>query len=203
MSLKNTFTEIAKHLEIIYNNREEILKLSRVMIRDCSIAIKHIHRKEIQKYQEKINSIKKLHEELLKSVNRNPGIFFRYLKTPEQEYTESIVFYSIIHKEAIPSPFDLGINPINYILGLADVVGELRRFALDNIRNSQVKDLNDVLESMDEIYANLFSLDYPSGVTQDLRHKIDVARNIIEKTRGDISLSVQMNDLKSCIDDKL
>jgi len=203
MSLKNTFTEIAKHLEIIYNNREEILKLSRVMIRDCSIAIKHIHRKEIQKYQEKINSIKKLHEELLKSVNRNPGIFFRYLKTPEQEYTESIVFYSIIHKEAIPSPFDLGINPINYILGLADVVGELRRFALDNIRNSQVKDLNDVLESMDEIYANLFSLDYPSGVTQDLRHKVDVARNIIEKTRGDISLSVQMNDLKSCIDDKL
>ena len=203
MSLKNTFTEIAKHLEIIYNNREEILKLSRVMIRDCSIAIKHIHRKEFQKYQEKINSIKKLHEELVKSVNRNPGIFFRYLKTPEQEYTESIVFYSIIHKEAIPSPFDLGINPINYILGLADVVGELRRFALDNIRNSQVKDLNDVLESMDEIYANLFSLDYPSGVTQDLRHKIDVARNIIEKTRGDISLSVQMNDLKSCIDDKL
>lgn len=203
MSLKNTFTEIAKHLEIIYNNREEILKLSRVMIRDCSIAIKHIHRKEFQKYQEKINSIKKLHEELVKSVNRNPGIFFRYLKTPEQEYTESIVFYSIIHKKAIPSPFDLGVNPINYILGLADVVGELRRFALDNIRNSQVKDLNDVLESMDEIYANLFSLDYPSGVTQDLRHKVDVARNIIEKTRGDISLSVQMNDLKSCIDDKL
>jgi len=203
MSLKNTFTEIAKHLEIIYNNREEILKLSRVMIRDCSIAIKHIHRKEFQKYQEKISSIKKLHEELVKSVNRNPGIFFRYLKTPEQEYTESIVFYSIIQKEAIPSPFDLSINPINYILGLADVIGELRRFALDNIRNSRVKDLNEVLESMDEIYANLFSLDYPSGVTQDLRHKIDVARNIIEKTRGDISLSVQMNDLKSCIDDKM
>ena len=203
MSLKNTFTEIAKHLEIIYNNREEILKLSRVMIRDCSIAIKHIHRKEFQKYQEKINSIKKLHEELVKSVNRNPGIFFRYLKTPEQEFTEAIVFYSIIQKEAIPSPFDLSINPINYILGLADVIGELRRFALDNIRNSRVKDLNEVLESMDEIYANLFSLDYPSGVTQDLRHKIDVARNIIEKTRGDISLSVQMNDLKSCIDDKM
>ena len=203
MSLKNTFTEIAKHLEIIYNNREEILKLSRVMIRDCSLAIKHIHRKEFQKYQEKINSIKKLHEELVKSVNRNPGIFFRYLKTPEQEFTEAIVFYSIIQKEAIPSPFDLSINPINYILGLADVVGELRRFALDNIRNSRVKDLNEVLESMDEIYANLFSLDYPSGVTQDLRHKIDVARNIIEKTRGDISLSVQMNDLKSCIDDKM
>ena len=45
-----------------------------------------------------------------------------------------------------------------------------------------------------------FSLDYPSGVTFDLRHKIDVSRNIIEKTRGEISLAIQMNKLKRCLD---
>lgn len=203
MNLKNIFTEIAKHLEELYNLREEILKLSRKIIRDCSIAIKHIHRKEFNMYQEKIDLIKDNHEKLVGSVNRNPGFFFKYLKTPEQEYTESIVFYSIINKKALPTPNDLKIIPLNYILGLADVIGELRRYALDNIRNSQIEDLNEILESMDEIYTYLFSLDYPSGITQDLRHKIDVARNIIEKTRGDITLSIQMNDLKSCLDDKL
>lgn len=203
MNLKNIFTEIAKYLEELYNVREEILKLSRKIIRDCSIAIKHIHREEFNSYQEKINLIKDNHEKLVVSVNRNPGFFFRYLKTPEQEYTESIVFYSIINKKALPTPDDLKINPLNYILGLADVIGELRRYALDNIRNSQIEDLNEILESMDEIYTYLFSLDYPSGVTQDLRHKIDVARNIIEKTRGDVSLAIQMNDLKSCLENKL
>ncbi|HDZ17060.1 MAG TPA: haloacid dehalogenase [archaeon] len=202
MNLKNTFTEISKNLEILYHDREEILRLSRKIVRDCSISIKHIHRKEFIIYQEKIDNVKKVHKQLVECVNRNPGLFFKYLKTPEQEFTESVIFYSIVNKEALPTPSDLKINPINYILGLADVVGELRRFALDSMRNSQVEDLNDILESMDEIYTHLFSLDYPSGLTQDLRHKIDVARNIIEKTRGDVSLAIQMNDLKSCLPDK-
>ncbi len=203
MNLKNIFVDISKNLEELYNDREEILKLSRKIIRDCSISIKHIHRKEFNMYQEKINEIKINHEKLVGSVNINPGVFLKYLKTPEQEYTESIIFYSIINKKALPTPNDLKIMPLNYILGLADVIGELRRYALDNIRNSQIEDLNEILEAMDEIYTHLFSLDYPSAITQDLRHKIDVARNIIEKTRGDVSLAIQMNDLKSCLYDKL
>ncbi|GAG58996.1 unnamed protein product, partial [marine sediment metagenome] len=77
--------------------------------------------------------------------------------------------------------------------------GELRRYVLDNIRNSIVKDLNYILESMDDIYTQLFSIDYPSGLTQDLRRKTDQARGIIEKTRGDVSISLQMSDLKKCM----
>ena len=63
--------------------------------------------------------------------------------------------------------------------------------------------MNDILEGMDEIYTYLFTIDYPSAVTQDLRHKVDVARNIIEKTRGDISLAIQMDDLKRCFEGNL
>ena len=66
-----------------------------------------------------------------------------------------------------------------------------------------MKDLNEILENMDDIYSNLFSLDYPSGLIQDLRQKTDRARLIIEKTRGDISISLQMNDLKRCIQDNV
>jgi len=137
---------------------------------------------------------------MLLLVNTNPGVFLKYLKTPEQEYTEAIAFYAIISKDPLPLPSDLNIDPINYALGLADVIGELRRYALDNIRNSVVDDLNYILECMDDIYTNLFSIDYPAGLTQDLRRKTDQARNIIEKTRGDVSISLQMNDLKSCIE---
>ena len=200
MNLKKAISEITETFEILYQDREEILKLSREIIRDCSIAIKNIHRKEFNKFQEKINNIKINHLSLVKLVNKNPGVFFKYLKTPEQEYTESIVFYSIISKSNIPTPIDLKIHPLNYILGLSDVIGELRRFALDNIRNSQVEDLNEILEKMDELYTYLFAIDYPSAITQDLRRKVDIARSIIEKTRGDISLAIQMDDLKSCFE---
>ncbi|MFX1310147.1 MAG: hypothetical protein ACFE8C_10655 [Promethearchaeota archaeon] len=203
MNLKKSLSEITELLEIIYQDREEILKLSRHIVRDCSIAIKNIHRKEFDKFHERLNSIKNKHNNLLKLVNKNPGIFFKYLKTPEQEFAESIAFYSIISENEIPSPYELNINPLNFLLGLADVIGELRRYALDNIRNSRVEDLNSILENMDEIYTYLFTIDYPVGLTQDLRHKVDIARNIIEKTRGDISLAIQMDDLKKCFENNI
>ncbi|MFX0001123.1 MAG: hypothetical protein ACFE9Q_13350 [Candidatus Hodarchaeota archaeon] len=200
MNLKKAFLEISELLEILYQDREEILKISRDIIRGCSVAIKNVHRKEFNKFHEQVNIIKTNHQNLVSIVNKNPGIFFKYLKTPEQEITESIVFYSIIDKKDIPSPNELNINPLNFLLGLADVIGELRRYALDNIRNSRVEDLNSILESMDKIYTTLFTIDYPAGITQDLRHKVDVARSIIEKTRGDISLAIQMDDLKKCFE---
>jgi len=200
MNLKKAFSEINNSFDKLYHNREEILKLSRNIVRDCSIGIKNIHRKEFGLYQERKNNIKTNLENLVSLVNKNPGVFEKFLRVPEQEYTECLVFYSIISKNETPTPSDLKINPLNFVLGLADVVGELRRYALDNIRNSQTGELNYILECMDDIYAQLFSIDYPAGITKDLRHKVDVARNIIEKTRGDVSLAIQMNDLRQCFD---
>ena len=203
MNLKNIFSEITKGLDELDKDREEILRISRKIIRNCSIAIKSIHRKEFDIYKEKIDEIKLKLKDLTNLVNKNPGIFFKYLKTPEQEYAEAVCFYSIVNHLSLPSSNELNINSLHYLLGLADVIGELRRYALDNIRNSRIDDLNNILEDMDEIYTNLFSLDYPPGITQDLRHKIDVGRNIIEKTRGDISLTLRISELKECIDDKI
>ncbi|MFW9894405.1 MAG: haloacid dehalogenase [Candidatus Thorarchaeota archaeon] len=200
MNLNKAFSEISELFDILYNNREKILRLSRDIVRNCSVGIKHIHRKEFGIFQEKKKKIVTDLETLTELVNIYPAVFSKFLKTPEQEYTELIIFYSIISGEEIPTPSELKISPLNFALGLADVIGELRRYALDNIRHSHTNELNNILESMDEIYSNLFSVDYPVGVTQDLRHKVDVARNIIEKTRGDISLAIQMDDLKQCFE---
>jgi len=203
MNLIKIFSELTTNLDKLDKGREKILPLSRSIIRDCSNAIKHIHRKEFDLYNEKINLIKQTHAELKDLANLELGVFVKFLKTPEQEYAEAVSFYAIVNKQELPTPSQLNIEPLNYAFGLADVVGELRRYALDNIRDSQVKDLNEILEKMDDIYSNLFSLDYPSGLIQDLRQKTDRARLIIEKTRGDISISLQMNDLKRCIEDNV
>ncbi len=201
MRLNKIFLELSETLDKLDHDREKILKLSRMIIRDCSIAIKNIHRKDFEQYHQKLQNVKKSHNELLDLVNSNPGVFLKHLKIPEQEYAEAIAFYSIISKEPLPLPSDLNIRPLNYALGLSDVIGELRRYVLDNIRNSIVQDLNYILENMDDIYTHLFSIDYPSGLTQDLRRKTDQARNIIEKTRGDVSISLQMSDLKKCMEE--
>ncbi|MHA1671705.1 MAG: haloacid dehalogenase [Promethearchaeota archaeon] len=200
MNLKAIFSELIENLDKLDNGREEILKKSRQIIRDCSVAIKNIHRNEFKIYQDKINKIQINLTNLQQLTAKNIGVFTKYLKVPEQEYAEAISLNAIIKNKALPSPNDLKINPLNYALGLADVIGELRRYVLDNIRSSNIQDLTRILETMDEIYSDLFSIDYPSGLTQDLRQKTDKARGIIEKTRGDISITLQMNNLKTCIE---
>ncbi|MHA1107233.1 MAG: haloacid dehalogenase [Promethearchaeota archaeon] len=200
MNLKVIFSELIENLDKLDNGREEILKKSRQIIRDCSVAIKNIHRNEDNLYQDKINKIQINLANLQQLTAKNIGVFSKYLKVPEQEYAEAISLHAIIKNKTLPSPSDLKINSLNYALGLADVIGELRRFVLDNIRSSNIQDLTRILETMDEIYTDLFSVDYPSGLTQDLRQKTDKARGIIEKTRGDISITLQMNNLKACIE---
>jgi translin len=197
MNLENNFSKVTSFLDKIDNYREEILKISREITRKCSVAIKSIHRGEFESYRDNINNIRKELKSLRSLVNKYPGFFFKYLKTPEQEFTEAICLYSIVNNEELPDHEELEVNPLNYVLGLADVVGELRRYVLDNIRRSNLNKLDEFLNAMDDIHAHLFSLDYPSGITKDLRHKTDIARTLLEKTRGDISLSVQMNKLKN------
>jgi translin len=200
MNLTQIFSELTTYLDKLDQGRETILPISRLIIRDSSNAIKHIHRNEFEFYKEKIKAVKDNHKILKELVDLEPGSFTKFLKTPEQEYAEAVSFYAIVTNQVLPTPSELNMDPLNYAFGLADVIGELRRFALDNIRNSRLSDLNQLLEDMDEIYTNLFSLDYPSGITQDLRHKTDRGRSLIEKTRGDISISLQMNELKNCIE---
>ena len=195
MNLKNIFAEITQTLDKLDHDREEILKISRQMIRNCSIAIKSIHRKEFDRYKEKIKEIKINHENLLQLVDKNLLVFGNYLKTPEQEFIEAVGLYAIIEEENLPAPEDYKVQPINFILGLADIIGELRRYVLDKIRIGDYENLDKILGRMEEIYSYLFSLDYPKGLTRDLRRKTDVARSIIEKTRGDISLSIQIDRL--------
>lgn len=203
MNFKEHFSEVTQDLDGLDRDREEVLRKQRQIIRDCSLAIKSIHREEFDVFEEKTEKVASDLEELREIIGKNEGYFYKYLRTPEQEYVEAMCFYALVNKDNPPKPSDLKVDALNYSLGLADVVGELRRYALDNIRNSEIEDLNAILEAMDEIYSNLFSLDYPSGLTKDLRHKTDIARNIMEKTRGDISLTLKMDSLRKCIEDKM
>ena len=200
--MNENFSKVTKALDKLDEDREQILKISRETIRECSIAIKSIHRRELSEYQKRIDIIEDNLKNLRELVNKNPGYFYKYLKTPEQEYAEAIILHSITTDQKIPTHLSLNIDPLHYVLGFGDVVGELRRFILDMIRESNIEGINKILEKMDEIYSHLFSLDYPSGLTKDLRHKIDVARKLLEKTRGDISLSVQMNTLSKLLKEK-
>jgi translin len=53
-----------------------------------------------------------------------------------------------------------------------------------------------LLGLMDDIYAILVTMDYPDAITGGLRRLTDVARSIIERTRGDLTLSLRQGRLE-------
>jgi translin len=71
------------------------------------------------------------------------------------------------------------------------VVGELRRRCLDILRQGYSDEAERLLVVMDEIYTYLVTMDYPDAVTQGLRRQTDLVRSIVEKTRGDLTLSLR------------
>jgi translin len=90
--------------------------------------------------------------------------------------------------EDLPDPDTIKTTYSAYLLGLCDVVGELRRAALDFMLEGNTTKANEYLQNMDRIYDAIMSFDYPSGLIP-IKKKQDMIRGLIEKTRGELVVS--------------
>jgi len=113
-----------------------------------------------------------------------------------QEYSEANILLKLVEESVFISAEAIRVPSADYVLGLADVVGELRRLALDALREGEVNEAEKWLEVMDEIYIELLALDEAYMLVSGLRHKNDIARRIIETTRGDVTLEVRRKSLE-------
>jgi translin len=75
-------------------------------------------------------------------------------------------------------------------------VGELRRHLLDRLRAGDVAHCEGILAAMDDIYGVLVTIDYPEAMTGGLRRTTDAVRGILERTRGDLTVSVRQRELE-------
>lgn len=193
--MENILNHIQKELSAKSKIRDECLILCRKIIKDCGFTIKHIHRDE---KKNALTLLRKIHKDInyLKGIfPKFPSIYFAgYILDAQKEYSEARIFYSIIYEENIPSPEDMKIENSSYLQGMGEVVGELRRYILNCIKSGRIDEAEKYFKVMDEIYYYLFGFDYPEGIVGGLRRIVDVARSIIEKTHGDITMAVSQNN---------
>ena len=52
------------------------------------------------------------------------------------------------------------------------------------------------MEVMDEIYGVLVMVDFPEAVTGGLRRSTDAMRGVLERTRGDLTMSLRQRRLE-------
>lgn len=183
INFDKVFDSIREQLDKLDADREKILRSNREIIRSCSEIIKSIHRDDFQDIEMKIKETRESIAEIEKSTRDTENIIRKnYLTTVKQEFTEAVTFFHYATGKEIPSYQEIGVNPYEYILGLGDLVGELKRMVLNSIRKDDYNKAEEIYEFMDELYQKLFSLDYPSGLLPGFRKKVDVARNIVRRT---------------------
>jgi Predicted RNA-binding protein of the translin family len=156
-----------------------------------------IHRKRIDDAEKMLSSAKQLICNLQKQADANPDIVSGgMLSAAQQEYAEANILLTLVKEDRFVTPSEISIPSVDYVLGLADVIGEYRRLALDYLREGEVEKGVRCLEIMDEIFIQLLALDEAYMLVPGLRHKSDASRRIIEATRGDITLEVRRKSLE-------
>ena len=191
--LRDAKKELMKKSKI----REETQKNMRKAQRLSKQAILRIHRKKNLEAESLINNAKEIITELQNKSQEYPDILFTGMFSDVlQEYSEANILFNLIKNNRFITPNELNVPFVEYILGLADVIGEYRRLSLDVIREDLVEKSEKYLTIMEEIYLELLAMDEAYMLVSGLRRKCDVARKIIEITRGDITQEVRRKSLE-------
>lgn len=180
--------------------REEALRLSRDVIRLCSSSIRSMHRGDLDAAEKLMNEaaagLGKIRD-LLK--DHQDVRYAGFVDGAEQEYAEARSVYSITTRHEILTPEEVGVELVNYLAGLGDASGELRRHILDLIRNGRAEEGTYFLGMMEEIHYLLMLFDYPDAITRGLRRKSDLARSMLERTRGDLTNALELGKVETML----
>lgn len=192
--------EIGEQLAKKHAARERALPKSRTAIRYCANSIRAIHRNEFQTAQELIHQAAHLLAEMTDDLQDHQDIYFAgFVQDAQKEYVEAVTFAALAQHHPLPLPKELAIGAAAYLNGLGEAVGELRRYVLDQLRQSNFENCETFLRYMDDIYALLTTIDYPDAITGGLRRTTDSARGILEKTRGDLTGAIRQAQLEQAM----
>jgi len=174
--------------------REASLRAARSITRLAGTAIRGMHRGE--DVTKDLKALRLEVSNLRKSLRSHPDFWMGGMVGGAlQEASEAAIVHAILQNRAVPGPDELGVPGAPYVLGLADTIGELRRLALDRLRLGNFDEAHRFVDAMEELYHALLRFDYPDAILA-ARHKQDVARGLLERTRGELAVASRSAELE-------
>jgi len=178
--------------------RDQALAQARALTRNCSMAIRAVHRDETDTMQARLDEAAGLARSLKEALfSAFPDLYYAgYTQDALKEFAEASITCALVRQQALPTPEQLDLPSFTYLNGLAESIGEMRRRSLDMLRQGNSAEAERLLGHMDDIFSILVTMDYPDAVTNGLRRQTDVARSILERTRGDLTFSLRGEQLE-------
>ncbi len=198
--LEKIADQIRQNFDLRNAKRDHALARARQLTRACSLSIRAVHRDDKEAMEIQLKEARALADALRGDLANHPDLYYAgYTQDALKEFVEASVTCALIQNQPLQTPEELSVEDATYLNGLAEVIGELRRRTLDILRSGYSEEAERLLGYMDEIYSVLVTIDYPDAITGGLRRQTDVARGIIEKTRGDVTFSLRGEHLTQAI----
>ncbi len=200
-NLEESLARVRKELDAMDEARDEAMPVLRDLHKLSSEAVYAVHRGELKEAREKLDEAAELVKELKDMLSDFPELWRSgFAEGHLQEYAEAEILYGIVTEGRVPSPEEIGVTPRAYLLGLLDVVGELRRIVVDSLREGDFDAAERFLDNMEEIYSLTMTFDYPRAVVPNLKRKQDVARSLVEKTRSEVTVTRKTEELRRALE---
>lgn len=191
-----TTMEIVRRFDAIAAVRDEALTTGRQIVRLAANSVRATHRGDITAASVLLAQAKDRFDPLLVRLAPFPDILNAgYVQDAMREYAEAAMTAAIVGGGILPTPAALGVSDPAYLNGMAEAASELRRRVLDLLRAGDLPQAEELLRTMDEIYAALMLVDFPDAVTGGLRRSVDALRAVLERTRGDVTAAAGQHRL--------
>lgn len=196
-TLKAILKEVRRELTDKDKIRENAQKDMRKATSVSKLAILLIHQKRLKEAERLVEKAREILSKLNDASAKHPDIIYSGMFSAAlQEYSEANILLKLVREARFATPKEINVPSVDYVLGLADVIGEYRRLALDALREADIKKSQNCLQTMDEIYTELMAMDESYMLVPGLRRKCDTARKIIEITRGDVTQEIRRSALE-------
>lgn len=180
--------------------REQALVLSRELTRQAASAIRAVHRAEWEEVHRILQEAAPLATQLQELLAGHGWVSMAgFVQDAQKEYAEAQITQALIRGSDLPTPEELGIEPVPYLNGLAEATGELRRHIVDALRQEALEPSERLLQVMEEIYDLLVTFDYPDAISMGLKRRLDVVRGTLERTRSDLTNAFQQQVLRAAL----
>ncbi|MFN4046486.1 MAG: haloacid dehalogenase [Acidilobaceae archaeon] len=163
--------------------REAAIRFSRDVVRLSKIVINSIYSGDVEAALKAASDMDSVVSELRGLLEGYPDIYYSGLVyNALSEYVEASLFLDVVSGRRLRGFEELGVPPVPYLQGLGDLVGELRRLALDKVRREDFEGAWGLYRLMEAIYIGLAKLNYVDALIPGVRHKVDVARRLVDET---------------------
>jgi len=180
--------------------REEALRQSRELIRLSATTVRSIHRHEFENAQQGLQEAAQRAAEIIALRESHPDIYYAgYAQDALKEYAEASLLLALVQGQPLPSFTELNIEVPAYLNALCEAASECRRHILDLLRNGDTDRAEQLLADMDDIYYLLVTFDYPDALTGGLRRSVDTLRAVLERTRGDVTITAIQRELEEAL----